>query len=265
MPNAALSDAVLARIKRVTTKSKRPAPEPGPTARDSRPSVQEFTERAGVKRNRILSPLQLLYRRNLLTLRQLSAGQSLVDDAETALGVTQPPDESRASPCREPDGRMVAMLAASDRVAQARKAAEAQHPAAWAMVRAVALDEMSVTAVTGSRKAPDRKPFLLALRVGLDAVGDSYGYVSEFVTTYVLVDGIPAGRIEVTEDANGNARDGGTRTSWRSRSISYRGVTLPWIAEAETSGDLYHAAKAKIAAWPKNRRLTPDFKSDTKE
>ncbi len=94
---------------------------------------------------------------------------------------------------------------------------------------------------------------MLALRVGLDAVGDSYGHVSEFVTTRVLVEGVPAGLIEVTEDANGNARDGGIRVSWRSRSISFQGLTLSWITEAETMGGLYQAAKARIAAWPKLR------------
>jgi len=141
-------------------------------------------------------------------------------------------------------------------VARARKAAEAEHPAAWGMVRAVALDERTVTDVAGSRKAPDRKPFLLALRVGLDAVGDSYGHVSPFVRARVLVDGVPLGEIEVTEDAIGNARDGGTRVSWRARSITCRGVSLPWIEEAETMGALYHAAKARIAAWPTLRGQT---------
>ena len=250
MPNAALSDAVLARIERVTAAVNRPPVPPGPTAHDSRPSVREFTERAGVKRTRLITPLQLLYRRNLLTIRQLSAGQSLVDDAEIALGVDQPPDETRTSLCREPDGRMVAMLAASTRVAKARKAAEAAHPAAWGMVRAVALDEKTVTAVAGTDKAATRRPFLLALRVGLDAVGDSYGHTSPFVRTRVMVDGVPLGEIEVTEDANGNAKDGGTRVSWRVRSISCHGVTLPWISEAETMGELYHAAKARLAVWP---------------
>ena len=254
MPNAALSDAVLARIDRITAAARRSPAAPGPTARDSRPSVQEFTERAGVKRTRIITPLQLLYRRNLLTIRQLSAGQSLVDDAEIALGVDQPPDEARTSLCREPDGRMIGMLAASNRVAKALKAAEAEHPAARAMVRAVALDETAITVITGAMKGAERKPYMLALRVGLDAVGDSYGHTFPFVRTRVLADGIPLGEIEVTEDANGNARDGGTRVSWRSRSISCRGVTLPWISEAETMGALYHAAKARIAAWPAELR-----------
>ena len=253
MPNADLSDAVLARIERVTAASKRPPAASGATARNGRPSVEEFTERAGVKRTRIITPLQLLYRRNLLTIRQVSAGQSLVDDAETALGVDQPPDDTRTSIPYDSGGYLVVMLAAADRVTKARKAAEAEHPAAWGMVQAVALDEMSVTAVTGSQKAPVRKPFLLALRVGLDAVGDSYGHTSPFVRTRVLADGVPLGEIEVTEDANGNARDGGTRISWRSRSISYGGVTRSWISEAETMGTLYHAAKARIAAWLKLR------------
>ena len=253
MPNAALSDAVLARIERIAAAAKRPAADPGPTARDSRPSVQEFTERAGVKRTRIITPLQLLYRRNLLTIRQLSAGQSLVDDAETALGVDQPPDESRTSLSREADGRMVAMLAASERVAKARKAAETEHPAAWALVRAVALDEHPVSRVAGTDRARTVAPFMLALRVGLDAVGDSYGHTSPFVRTRVLIDGVPLGEIEVTEDANGNARDGGTRVSWRARSITCRGETLPWIEVAETMGGLYQAAKARLAAWPKLR------------
>jgi hypothetical protein len=250
MPNAELSDAVMARIERITAASKHRATEQGPTAQDARPSVQEFTERAGVKRTRIITPLQLLYQRNLLTVRQLSAGQSLVDDAETALGVDQPPDEARTSLCREPGGRMLAMIEAGNRVAKARKAAEAEHPAAWAMVKAVALEEMSVSAVTGTKKAPDRKPFLLALRVGLDAVGDSYGHTTAFVRTRVLADGVPIGSIEVTEDANGNDRDGGTRISWRARSITCRGVTLPWVSDAATMGALYHAAKVRIASWP---------------
>ena len=253
MPNANLSAALLARIERVHIATNRPPYEPGPTARDSRPSVQEYTERAGVKRTRILTPLQLLYRRNLLTVRQLSAGQSLVDDTETALGVHQPRDETRTGVFTDPGGFQIAMLAAAERVAKARKIATAEHPAAWGMVRAVALNEQTVSFVAGTKRGRSLAPFMLALRVGLDAVGDSYGYRSEFVSTRVLVEGIPLALIEVTEDANGNARDGGTRVSWRSRSITCRGVVRPWIAEAETPGALYHAAKAKIATWSEAR------------
>ena len=258
MPNADLSDAILARIERISTTSKQLAADRArarnaPTAQDARLTIQEFTERAGVKRIRIITPLQLLYRRNLLTIRQLSAGQSLVDDAEIALGVDQPPDDTRTRLSREPDGRMVAMLAAANRVAKARQAAEVEHPTAWAMVGAVALDEHPVSRIAGNDRSRTVAPFMLALRVGLDAVGDSYGHTSPFVHTKVLVDGIPLGEIEVTEDANGNARDGGTHVVWRSRSITYRGITLPWISEAEAMGRLYQAAKTRIAAWPQHR------------
>lgn len=197
---------------------------------------EEVADRAGAFRHRARTPLQILHAGRHLTGRQFSAGQALAEDHLLAQMVRQPPEPDMPQ-VLNPDGGcwQQAALDAMGRVEQARRACERTRDGAWTMVRAVVLEERTVSDVAGSGLARHRRPFMTALRIGLDAVGDCYRLPSGVLTTQVFLAGITV-PLEFTEDSDG-------------RSVVQRSVTLngrPWVVEARSIGEVYRLAKDEL-------------------
>jgi len=198
--------------------------------------IDEWSDTAGVKRLRVRTPLQRLHASRLLTGRQFSAGQALHEDFLLSQMVRQPADEGGgragygnggADACFETTAVM-----ASTRITRARIRCDRQDPAIWPVVDAVAIREVTVSDLADSSRGRDRAPYMLALRAGLDIIGDGYGMPSGYATTQVRVGSLSV-PMEVAEDHE---------DLWRARSLN----GWPWTAEGKTAGDVYALARTEM-------------------
>lgn len=199
--------------------------------------TEKPADAVGVVRYRVRTPLQKLHGSRRLTGRQFSAGQALREDDLLSMMVRQPADpDSRRGLLGNGGGACfeTAAIDAANRIARVRRACDAVSPLLWPVVQAVVIQEQTITELAGSERGRDTRPYMLALKVGLDVVGDCYGLPTEFTSATVRLNGATA-QMEVMEEPNG---------SWRTRSLNDR----PWMFEARTVNEVFIAARAELRA-----------------
>lgn len=210
----------------------------GETLKDARSRhgdvVEEHSDKAGVKRLRSRSPIQILHAKHWLTGRQFSGGQALHEDHMLAQMVRQPRETGPGADSGDGGGGCFesAALQAAARVDRVRACCDQLDGRLWPAVWAVVLEERTATEIAGSRVSRDRAPVLVSLRAGLDVAGDCYGMRSDYAATQVYVDafGVP---MELIQDHDAR---------WRSRTLNGR----PWIVEARAASEVYALARAEI-------------------
>lgn len=213
--------------------------------------VKEIADAAGAFLYRARSPLQKLHGKRLLTGRQFSAGQVLHEDSIRATMVRQPPDPDAPRDGLGDGGGAcweTGAIEAANRITAACRLCDTVNPLLWPVVQAVVIQEQTVSELAGSDRARDRRPFMTALRLGLDVVGDCYGMPDGYITTKVFVGGITV-PCEMIEDAD---------QTWRARSLNGRS----WQAEAKTVDELYRIARAEMLA--RVRRIIGEGDHDVK-
>ena len=207
--------------------------------------VDEETMAGGRMRARALTSLGTLQQRSLLTMRQHEAGYRLEQDAKVVAGAREAKEDAVGDglpPARDWEDFVIE---AGRRINKAREvcmgAAWFEGVCPWLMVEAVAVLDRALTDAAGSKSASVLRRGKIALRIGLDAVGDAYGLPAAITRTNVLRDGIPV-PMTVTEDLDGRDRQDDVRRIWRSIKLAGK----PWVAVADTMSDLYGLAKKNL-------------------
>ncbi|MGF7178379.1 hypothetical protein [Azospirillum doebereinerae] len=222
----------------------------GETLKDARSRhgdvIEEHSDKAGVKRLRSRSPIQILHAKHWLTGRQFSAGQALHEDYMRAQMVHQPLEAGSAPDSGDGGGGCfeTAALEAAARVERVRACCDQLDGRLWPVVRAVVLRERTATEVASSARSEDRRAILVSLRAGLDVTGDCYGLQSGYARTQVRV-GVFWVPVELAQDFN--EVQGKHGELWRSRTLN----GWPWIVEARTASEVYAQARAEV-----DRRVT---------
>lgn len=222
-------DEAMSRLQRAANQT------PTTIRRDDDAVTDEWSETAGVKRLRIRTPLQRLHAKRLLTGRQFSAGQALHEDHLLAMMVRQPAEVGGGGGFENGGGTAcfeTAAIEASTRITKARIRCDRQDTGIWPVVWAVAIKEATVSGLAGSDRSRDTAPYMLALRSGLDVIGDCYGLPSDYTRTEVRVGHISV-LMEIAEDHE---------NLWRARSLNGR----PWLAEGKTAGEVYTQARTEM-------------------
>ncbi|BAI71488.1 hypothetical protein AZL_020270 [Azospirillum sp. B510] len=220
--------------------------------RAARGRVVEQTAVAGKTRARALSALGVIRQRDLLTTRQWEAGDRMAQDAKVVAGAREPKDE--AVVVDDSAGRSWEDFAidAGSRLNLARETCQAmpsyEGTSPWTMVEGVVLLDRAITDIVASTNQNILRRAKIALRIGLDAVGDVYRLPSAVTRTHVLgADGIPV-PMTVTEDLDGLDRQEQQRRMWRSIKLGDR----LYVAVGDTMSDLYAVAKTEL-----KRRANP--------
>ncbi|WP_372397082.1 hypothetical protein ABMY26_23725 [Azospirillum sp. HJ39] len=208
--------------------------------------VGEQTAVAGKTRARALSSLDVIRKRDLLTTRQWEAGDRMAQDAKVVAGAREPKDE--AVVVDQNAGRAWEDFAidAGNRLNLARETCQAmpsyEGTSPWTMVEGVVLLDRAITDIVASTNQNVLRRAKIALRIGLDAVGDVYRLPSAVTRTHVLgADGIPV-PMTVTEDLDGLDRQEQQRRMWRSIKLGDR----LYVAVGDTMSDLYAVAKTEL-------------------
>lgn len=216
-------------------------------AKWDRPDAKQaaYREQHGIVRKtdavyrRVTPPYEYLWNRNLLTDRQYIAARRLHEDWELGQGAYEVPEGMALDEDRVDEGSYgsdggptAAMLAAIERMRAVAKAIRGHQVGMWEVVQAVVVEGASVSTLADSKRAEDRRPYMRALRIGLDVTGDAYGMPSDCVRTKVFVEGVLV-IAEVHEDADG---------TWRGRSLDGR----RWEEEAPRLAELLRLAKAEV-------------------
>lgn len=217
----------------------------GETLKDARSRhgdvVEEHSDKAGVKRMRSRSPIQVLHAKHWLTGRQFSAGQELHEDYMLAQMVHQPLEAGPGPDSGDGGGGCFesAALEAAARVDRVRGCCDQLDGRLWPVVRAVVLDERTATEVAHSARSEDRRAVLVSLRAGLDLAGDCYGLRSGYTQAQVHVGPFEV-PVELTQDFDEVSGKHGEL--WRSRSLN----GIAWIVEARTVGGVFALARAEL-------------------
>jgi len=208
--------------------------------------VDEAMAIAGRTRSRALTALGTIRQRDLLTTRQFEAGDRMAQDAKVMAGAREAKDEA-VIPV-DADGGYAwedFMVEAGRRLDLARATCQSMAPfegvSPWLIVEAIVLRDRPLTDAVGSNSASVLRRTKVALRIGLDAIGDAYRLPAAVTRTSVLSGGIP---VEMTfvEDLDGRDRQEELRRVLRSIKLDGR----PWVAVSETMNDLYEVAKKRL-------------------
>ncbi|WP_376957703.1 hypothetical protein ABNQ39_11280 [Azospirillum sp. A26] len=206
--------------------------------------VDEETMAGGRTRSRALTALGTIRQRDLLTTRQWEAGDRLAQDAKIIAGAREAKDDVACDGGGTRDWEDFA-IAASRRLNLAREVCQSmawyEGVSPWVLVERVVLQDQALTDAVGSKAQSVVRRGKVALRIGLDAVGDAYGLPAAVTRTNVLRDGIPV-PMTVTEDLDGKDRQEELRRVWRSITLDGK----PWVATGETMPDLYEVAKKRL-------------------
>ncbi|MFP5515450.1 MAG: hypothetical protein ACLGJC_20490 [Alphaproteobacteria bacterium] len=206
--------------------------------------VDEAGAVEGRTRSRALTSLGTIRHRDLLTTRQFEAGDRMAQDAKVAAGAREAKNEivhdGGGQRCWEDFA-----IEANRRLNLAREVCQSmawfEGVSPWLMVERVVLRDETLTEAAGGTSKSVQRRAKIALRIGLDAVGDAYSLPAAVVHTSVLHDGIPL-PMTVTEDLDGLDRNEAQRRMWRSITLNKK----PWVAAADTMSDLYGLAKARL-------------------
>lgn len=208
--------------------------------------VDEAMIIAGQTRSRALTALGTIRQRDLLTTRQFEAGDRMAQDAKVMAGAREPKDEGEIPP--DANGGYAwedFMVEAGRRLDLARATCQSMAPfegvSPWLMVeRVVIRDETLTDAAGGTSKSVQRRA-KIALRIGLDAIGDAYRLPGAVTRTNVFFDGIPV-PMTATEDLDGKDRNENVQRVWRAISLAGK----PWVEVSDTISDLYEVAKRRL-------------------
>lgn len=218
--------------------------ETGKARRTARGSVvDEAMPIAGQTRSRALTALGTIRQRDLLTTRQFEAGDRMARDAKVLAGAREAKDD--VPPCQDSVGGLAwedyaieagRRLALARTVCQSMAAFDGLSP--WKLVEQVVLNDRALTEAIASKSASVVRRAKIALRIGLDAVGDAYDLPAAVTRTSVLIGGIPVPMM-ATEDIDGRDRNDDLLRVWRSIKIDGKPVVLC----GDSLGDLYVEAK----------------------
>ena len=144
------------------------------------------TEVAGVSAVRVLTVVETLMptrrgvetmaARGQISIIHVSAAHKLLDIAETAAGARQPPSEIRGATADF--GRLDIQHAAIRQMGRLARVIAAAGPLCWPVVRGVVIDGRTVTMMAGADSTRARRPWMAALREGLEAAARDFGMMS---------------------------------------------------------------------------------------
>lgn len=172
--------------------------------------ADEVSDRAGVTRGRALSKAEAMVAEGKLSIRHGNAARDLATDVALMHGA-----RDRGEPNDTPSNPMSGvcwedfMVEAGERFAAVRAAVQAlplfEGVSPWTVVEAVVVREVGLTTVAGSNSRSVLRRHLIALRFGLDVVGDAYRHPSDVAASQVLTQGIPS-TLQYIADPDGTWR-----------------------------------------------------------
>jgi hypothetical protein len=157
-----------------------PTTEPGVAATQVLLPIEamavEERQPPGKPQRRTRDIVAMLETRGVIGLIHVKAARALLDDAETATGARQPREMTRGGSGSDLCHMDVQMWC-SGRIREVKAAIEATGPLAWPVVKAVVLDARTLSAIAGSRRTRDTRPWIAALTEGLMAAARAYKMV----------------------------------------------------------------------------------------
>ncbi len=208
--------------------------------------VDEATAIAGQTRSRALSALGTIRQRDLLTTRQFEAGDRMAQDAKVMAGAREAKDEAALPPDANSGYAWEDfMVEAGRRLDLARATCQSMAPfegvSPWLMVERVVMKDETLTDAAGGTSRSVQRRAKIALRIGLDAIGDAYKLPGAVTRTNVLLNGIPV-PMTLTEDLDGRDRHEELQRLWRTIKLGDK----PWVAVAGSMAELYEVAKKRL-------------------